>query len=632
MVDAFPHSVVSRDIEVNGNPLPIAFKEVRWMDAQENSKLHKIRHSLAHVLAQAVQLKYPKVKLGFGPATEHGFYYDFDFGDAAVTEADLKDLEKSMKKIIRQDQPFEYFEFDHTGALQFLGKDRDEPYKVENIQNLHERGVSKFTFYKNGSFLDVCEGPHVARTSELPQDAFKLDRIAGAYWLGDESRKMLTRIYAVAFETQAELDDFLKRRKMAEEYDHKKLGKELDIYHIDDIVGKGLPLWMPNGTVIRDEIQKYAVEMEFRYGYKRVATPSISKGDLYLRSQHLPAYKDSMFPPMVVEDEGRKTEYYLKPMNCPHHHLIFDARRRSYRELPLRLAEYGNCYRYEQSGELSGLIRVRCMTMNDAHIYLRESQIEEEFKALLKMYQEFYDTFGLFEYRFRLSVRGEENKAKFKGDQAMWDKAEALLEKCLIDSGLAYFRGEGEAAFYGPKIDIQFRNLMGREETVSTIQVDFLSPQNFDLAYVDENGAEQRPVIIHRAPLSTHERFISYLIEYYGGAFPAWCAPVQVAIVPVNDECMAYAQELQRELTAKMFRVEIDESDNSFNKKIRTNTVRKIPIQVIVGHKEVEERAVTVRRYGIQEQQIMKRDEFVAMLQDEVTRRVMHRKPMGALL
>ncbi len=602
------------------------------MELNDNPQLYKIRHSLAHVLAQAVQLKFPEVQLGFGPPIEHGFYYDFDFGAKTLSEADLKDIEKAMKKIIGQNQNFEYFEYDYDGAVAFLNAHRGEPYKLENLQKLRDQGVTVFTFYRNGKFLDVCEGPHVERTAQLPADAFKLDRIAGAYWLGSEKNKMLTRIYALAFTTKEELDAYLARRKMAEEYDHKKLGKELDIYHYEDIIGKGLPLWLPNGTVIRDEIQRYAVEMEFKYGYKRVATPNIAKGDLYLRSQHLPAYKESMFPPIVLEDDGQRTEYYLKPMNCPHHHLIYGARMRSYRDLPLRLAEYGTCYRYEQSGEVSGLIRVRCMTMNDAHIYLRENQFEEEFAKLLAMYQEFYKTFGLTEYRYRLSVRGEENKDKFKGDAGMWDKAEALLEKSLKDAGVTYFRGEGEAAFYGPKIDIQFRNLMGREETVSTIQVDFLSPQNFELAYVDEHGQEQRPIIVHRAPLSTHERFISYLIEYYGGAFPTWCAPVQVVVIPVNDSCLEYGRALVEELHGSMVRAELDESDHSFNKKIRSHTMRKVPVMLIIGQKEVEEQKLTVRRYGIQEQQTLGRGEFVQGLLEEIKTRQMHRKALGSML
>lgn len=604
------------------------------MEEKENPRLYRIRHSMAHVLAQAVQTKYPTAKLGFGPPIEHGFYYDFDFSGTAFHESDLKEIEKIMRKIIGQGQEFKRIDCDKNQAVETVKKFRDEPYKIENIQNLAGRGEKNFSFYTNGNFIDLCEGPHVENTRELQSAAFKLDRVAGAYWLGDEKRPMLTRIYALCFEKAPELDEFLKRRKMAEEFDHKKLGKELDLFEFDDLAGKGLPLWLPNGTVIRNEVQKFAEEMEFKYGYKRVATPNIAKQDLYLKSQHLPAYEESMFPPMIVKDDDgtEATRFFLKPMNCPHHHLIYSSRMRSYRDLPLRLAEYGTCYRYEQSGELSGLIRVRCMSMNDAHIYLRLDQFEDEFRRLVQMYKEFYDTFRLTSYRVRLSIRSKDRADKYKGDDAMWDKAEALLEKALKDLGVEYFVGEGEAAFYGPKIDYQFKNLLGREETVSTIQVDFLAPQNFDLKYTEQGGTEGRPIIIHRAPLSTHERFISYLIEYYGGAFPTWAAPVQVNMVPVNQDCEAFCKKLAEELHDAYVRVEVDTSDNSFNKKIRNSTVRKTPITLIIGNKEVEEGRVTVRRYGIEKQEGMTVAEFKSMLHDEIKTRKMLREPMSALI
>jgi threonyl-tRNA synthetase len=604
------------------------------MEEKDNPGLYRIRHSMAHVLAQAVQIKFPTAKLGFGPPTDNGFFYDFDFKGTTFVEADLKEFEKIMRKIIGQAQEFKRFDCDQAKALETVKNQRDEPYKIENINNLASRGVKNFSFYTNGVFSDVCEGPHVENTRHLQSASFKLDRVAGAYWLGDEKRPMLTRIYALCFEKQAEMDDYLKRRKMAEEFDHKKLGKELDLFEFHDLVGKGLPLWLPNGTVIRNQIQKYAEEMEFRYGYKRVTTPNIAKQDLFLKSQHLPAYEESMFPPMIVKDDdgSEATRFYLKPMNCPFHHLIFSSRMRSYRDLPMRLAEYSNCYRYEQSGELSGLLRVRCMTMNDAHIYIRLDQFEDEFRNLMKMYKEFYDTFKLTSYRFRLSIRGKENADKFKGDPEMWDRGEALLAKVMDDLGIDYFVGEGEAAFYGPKVDIQFRNLLGREETVSTIQADFLSPINFDLKYTEQGGTEGRPVIIHRAPLSTHERFISYLIEYYGGAFPTWCSPVQVNIIPVNQECEAFCRTLGDELHANYVRCEIDSTDNSFNKKIRNSAVRKNPITLIIGNKEVEEARVTIRRYGIEKQEGMSVVEFKTMLIDEISSRRMLREPMSSLL
>lgn len=599
----------------------------------ENSNLYKIRHSMAHVLAQAVQEVYPKVKLGFGPPIETGFYYDFDFSEEEFAENKLKEIEKRMKKIIGRKQEFLYSETDVDGAVAKLEERGEGEYKIENVRNLHSRGVEKFSFYENGNFADLCEGPHVETTGDLPAKAFKLDRVAGAYWLGSEKNKQLTRIYAICFETPEELQSFLERRRIAEQFDHKKLGKELDIYHIDEMVGKGLPLWLPNGTVIRDEVEKYANEMEFRYGYKRVSTPHIAKEELYLTSGHLPHYADSMFPPMEVKehDDDECTEkFYLKAMNCPHHHLIFNSRPHSYRDLPLRLAEYGTCYRYEQSGELSGLLRVRCMTMNDAHIYISLDQFEAEFRRTMEMYKEFYDTFKLDQYSFRLSVRDDSDK--FVGDPALWDLAEKLLAKVMDEMEIPYYIGEGEAAFYGPKIDIQFKNLMGREETVSTIQVDFQSGEKFNLKYVDADGNDQVPVIIHRAPLSTHERFISFLLEYYGGAFPTWCAPVQVCMLPVQDSCLEFTNALADELTQDFFRVEVDNSNNTFNKKIRTNTKRKIPMLLIIGEQEVADNTVTVRRYGSRDQITISRDEFVATFKAEVKERKMLREPMGSII
>lgn len=596
---------------------------------EESSNLYKIRHSLAHVLAQAVREKYPDAKLGFGPATETGFFYDFDFGDIVFHEAELKDIEKRMRKIISKKQVFERSETDVDGALEKLkGQRIDDVYKEENIRNLAERGCQTFSFYTNGPFLDLCEGPHVEDTAKLPAKAFKLDRIAGAYWLGNEKNKMLTRLYGLAFETREELQSYVERRQKAEKFDHKKLGKELDIYHIDERIGKGLPLWLPNGAVIRDEIERYASEVEFDYGYQRVNTPHVTRQELFEKSGHLEVYKDGMFPPMKDGDDT----YYLKPMNCPFHHCIYDCRPRSYRDLPMRLAEYGTCYRFEQSGELSGLIRVRCMTMNDAHIYLRESDFEEEFRSVMKMYQTFYDTFRLTSYSYRVSIRGKSDRSKYKGDDAMWEKGEKLLIRIMEDMGLPFVVAEGEAAFYGPKIDIQFKNLMGREETVSTVQVDFLSAENFELTYDDEDGTEKRPLIIHRAPLSTHERFVSFLIEYYGGAFPVWCAPLQVVLIPVNDGCIPYCENLVKEWRKQRLRVHIDTSNASFNKKIRTNTVRKVPIMLIVGEQEVADQTVTVRRYGEREQSTLAIAAFQEALDKEIKERTMPREPMGSII
>ena len=606
------------------------------MELADNPELYTIRHSLAHVLAQAVKQLYPKAKLGFGPPTDTGFFYDFDFEDEDFQEDGLKKIEKQMKKIIGQKQDFTRTETDAEGAVSRLQELGEGDYKIANVRNLSERGVTDFSFYDNGPFADMCEGPHVENTGKLPAKAFKLDRVAGAYWLGNENNKQLTRIYALCFQTTEELQEFLQRRQNAEKFDHKKLGKELDLFEFNEEVGKGLPLWLPNGTVIRDEIEKYAGEMEFKYGYKRVSTPHIAKEELYIRSGHLPHYEDSMFPPMVVKEDGVETgeKYYLKAMNCPHHHHIYGCRPRSYKELPLRLAEYGTCYRYERSGELSGLIRVRCMTMNDAHLYMTLDQFEQEFRDTIKMYMEFYDTFKLNQYSFRLSIRDDEGSDKYKGDPAMWDSAEALLAKVMDEMGLDYFVGKGEAAFYGPKIDIQFKNLMGREETVSTIQVDFQSAidEKFGLKYIDSDNTEKEPVIMHRAPLSTHERFISFITEYYGGAFPTWCAPLQVCMLPVTDSCYEYADALTAELRADFIRAEVDKSSNAFGKKIRTNTMKKIPILLIIGEQEISDNTVTIRRYGNREQETVGREEFITLLKLEIKDRVMLREPMGSII
>ena len=581
-----------------------------------DDNLYRIRHSLAHVLAQAVKKFYPHAQLGFGPPVEDGFYYDFDLGEASLPASQLKKIERQMKKIIAQNQSFTRFEGDYEQALARLAH---EPYKQEHVTALQAKGVTAFSFYENEHFIDLCEGPHVTTTNELPGDAFKLDRIAGAYWRGDEQRRMLTRIYGLAFTTAAELVEFLAQRTRAEQCDHKKLGRELEIFTFDRQVGRGLPLWLPNGTVIRDALEDYAKEVEFRHGYQRVTTPHIAKEELYLRSQHLPAYRESMFPPLRSED-GNET-FFLKPMNCPHHHVIFAFRKRSYRELPLRLAEFGTCYRYEQSGELSGLLRVRCLTIHDAHIYLRLSQLKDEFTNIVAMHREFYQTLQLEKFRVRLSTADVSKKDKYLGKQEMWTQAQQLLREACSACQLDYFEGAGEAAFYGPKVDFQFKNLLGREETFSTIQLDFLSPINFNLVFSNEQDTEETPLIIHRAPLASHERLISHLLEHFGGALPLWCAPVQVMIIPIAASFQDYAQTLRQRLRAEMLRVELDSSSNSFSKKIKMAALRKIPVQLIVGAAEVNQRTVTIRRHGVREQQTVPQDEAVQLLMADISAR-----------
>lgn len=591
----------------------------------EEQQLYRYRHSLAHIMAQAVIDLFGReqVKLGIGPPVEDGFYYDFDLAIKLEEKEHLPQIEKKMKEIIKARQEFQRVEMNCTEArkkLEALG----EPYKVELVNDLEKNGVSVISFYENGPFLDMCEGPHIRSTKDIPKGSFKLDRVAGAYWRGSEKNKMLTRIYGLAFESPEKLKDYEERRALALERDHRKLNKEQEYFLIEDTVGKGLPLWLPHGTAIRDELEKLARETEFKAGYQRVCTPHITKKRLYEISGHLSHYTASMFPPMKLEEEGEAEPeiFYLKPMNCPHHHLIFGFRPRSYRELPLRLAEYGQVYRYEKSGELSGLLRVRGMCMNDAHIYCREDQLKEEFKAIMKMHAEYYKLFGMSDYFMRLSLHDPKNTEKFVEDPELWQKAENYVKDAMDEIGMPYKAEIGEAAFYGPKIDVQFKNVVGREETASTNQVDFVMAKRFNLEYRGEDGQMHRPVIIHRAPLGTHERFISFLIEHYGGAFPTWLAPVQVRLLTITERQMDFAQQLQQLLVSRMVRVELDDSSESFNKKIRKGTIAKIPILVVIGEKEVENNQVTLRRYQQKKQVTLQVDTFLEQLSLEIQNRI----------
>lgn len=593
--------------------------------SDEERQLYCIRHSLAHVMAQAVEEIRPGAKLGFGPPVENGFYYDFDLPEPLTLE-DLPKIQKRMKKILRTREKFVREDLSPDEGIERTAA-IDQPFKTEAARDLKNKGVDVISFYTSGSFIDMCEGPHVPDTGEIPADAFRIDSIAGAYWRGDEKNKMLTRIYGLAFATKDELDAFIERRKLAMERDHRKLGHQLDIFHIEDQVGKGLPLWLPNGTVIRDEIEKLAVEAEFRYGYVRVATPHITKAELYYRSGHLPYYEDSMFPPLRLKEEGGEEEtFYLKPMNCPHHHMVFRSRPRSYRDMPIRMAEYGTVYRYEKSGELAGLLRVRGMTMNDAHIYCSYDQAKEESILVMKLYKELYDVFELEDYTVRFSTHDPAASEKFHEDGELWKASEKLLREALEEVGIPYEEGFGEAAFYGPKVDVQFRNLLGREETVSTVQLDYISAERFDLQFTDESGQPARPAVIHRAPLSVHERMIAFLIEHYGGAFPTWLAPVQVQIVTVNDDLLDYAKKLKDRLRGDYVRAEVDTLPHSFGKKIRNATTQKIPIILVIGNREAQAGQVTVRRYRRKEQETLEFDLFRERLLTEIRDRV-HVKP-----
>ncbi len=578
-----------------------------------DDELYRIRHSLAHVMAQAVLDLRPGSTLGFGPPIADGFYYDFILREP-ISEDDFPAIEKRMKHIIKQRQPFVREELPREEALARL-EEMGEPYKREYADELFaKKNLDRLTFYRNGPFLDMCDGPHVENTKDIPIDAFKLRSVAGAYWRGNSDNVMMTRIYAWAFRSKEELDAHVKAYHEALARDHKKLGRDLDIFVIDEEVGKGLPLWLPNGTVIRDELEKLAKELEFKAGFQRVATPHLSKVGLYYKTGHLPYYAEHMYPFMEVHERGEEGEgevretYALRPMNCPHHHRIFAARKRSYRDLPLRLAEYGQVYRFEDAGALSGLLRVRGMCMNDAHIYCTEEQIKSEFLAVMEMHRQVYEILGLSDYYMRFSTWDPDDpkgKQKYVDNPGAWERTQAMVLEAMKESGLPFVEGKGEAAFYGPKIDVQFRTVTGREETASTNQLDFAVPDRLGLSYVGADNTEHRPYVIHRAPLGTHERFVAFLIEHFGGAFPTWLAPIQVRFVTVSDRFDEYAERIVERLRGQFVRAELDRASETVSKKVRNAVTQKIPNVVVVGEKEVTDGTVTLRRYGSREQETM---------------------------
>lgn len=552
--------------------------------------LEHIRHTLAHLLAAAVLELYPEAKPTIGPAIDNGFYYDFEFpagdspnraGHKRPTDADLKDIEKRMRKLLPSWKEMTGKEVTEKEArAAFAGN----PYKIELIDEIVAKG-EKLTLYSAGKFTDLCRGGHAEHpAAEIRADCFKLTRLAGAYWRGSEENTQLTRIYGLAFESKKALEDYEQMMKEAEKRDHRKLGKEMDLFEFDDDVGPGLALWLPNGAVMAEELEKLAKETEFLAGYQRVKTPHIAKESMYLKSGHLPYYAESMFPPM--EYEGGK--YYLKAMNCPHHHKIFGSRPRSYRELPIRLAEYGTCYRHEKSGELFGLMRVRALNMNDAHLYCTEEQFADEFRAVNDMYLKYFKIFGIDKYVMRFSTHDPRRLGeKFVNEPELWKKTEDMVRKVLIDSKIPYVEVPNEAAFYGPKIDVQVWSAIGREFTLATNQVDFAVPKRFGLTYTDKDGSAKTPLCIHRAPLGTHERFIGFLIEHYGGNFPLWLAPVQVKVIPVAEAHAGAAQKIHEELRANMIRSEIDLSNDSFGKKIRAAKTSRAPYFIILGEKDI---------------------------------------------
>ncbi len=589
---------------------------LKLFQSMNNSEyLLQLRHSAEHVLHQAVKELYPSIHLAMGPATESGFYFDFDNSPegkeaVSITEDDFKVIEKRMRMIISKNMPITRHEISADEARKLF---QDNPYKLEWIDEASARGDVLTVYWTGepneaGSMVDLCKGPHVAATGEIK--AFKLLSVAGAYWRGDEKNKMLTRIYGTAFPTKEELETYLFQQEEAKKRDHRKLGQELNLFFIDESVGKGLVMWLPKGTIVRDEIEELVKDKEKEYGYVRVVTPHIAKEDLYLRSGHLPYYKDSMYPGMKMDD----AVYYLKAMNCPHHHTIYNHSKQSYRDLPMRLAEYGTCYRNELSGTLAGLLRVRGMAMNDAHIYLRKDQIKDEFKAVIRLTQEYFKIFALENYWFRLSKWDPKNKEKYIDEPENWAYAEQMIREVLQEMNVEFVEADDEAAFYGPKVDVQFKSVIGREETMSTIQLDFAAKKRFNLVYTDEHGEENNEVfVIHRAPLSVHERFLAFLIEHYAGAFPFWLSPVQVMIIPIAERHNEFSDDVAKQLSDAGIRVEVDTKSESMQKKIRNAQKQKIPYMLIIGDQEIEKKEVNVRsRDGKTENQ--KIEDFVHMI------------------
>ncbi len=584
-------------------------KLLTWTDNEGKSTFW---HSSAHLLAEAVESVFPGVKFWVGPPVENGFYYDMDLGDRKINEEDLLALDKKMNELAKQQNVYTRKEISKADAIHYFTLKGDE-YKLDLLNNLKD---GEITFYTQGHFTDLCRGPHIPNTGFIK--AIKLTSIAGAYWKGDEKNKQLTRIYGVTFPSQKELDEYLLMLEEAKARDHRKLGKELGIYTMDDDVGPGLALWLPNGTIIIEELERLAKETESDGGYKRVVTPHIGKENLYITSGHLPYYQDSMYPPMELE--GQK--YYLKSMNCPHHHKIFAAEPKSYKDMPLRLAEYGTCYRYEQSGELFGLMRVRCLHMNDAHIYCTKDQFLQEFSAVNDMYLKYFKIFGVDKYVMRLSLHSPEKLGKkYIDEPELWQETEAMVRDVLIKTNTPFVEVQDEAAFYGPKIDVQIWSAIGREFTLATNQVDFAQGRRFKLEFTNADNKPETPLIIHRAPLGTHERFIGFLLEHYAGKFPVWLAPVQVKVLPISDKYMEYAKTVSQKLKKADIRAEIDDRNEKIGKKIRDTELMRVPYMLVVGEKEMTEGKVSVRRQGKGDQGMQMLDEFLQGITQEYEER-----------
>jgi threonyl-tRNA synthetase len=571
--------------------------------------LEVLRHSTAHLMAQAIKRLFPNVNLGVGPVIESGFYYDMDL-EESLTPEDLPKIEKEMAKIVNENLEVIRKEVSRNDAVK-LFEEVGDPYKLELIEAIPEDET--VTIYEQGEFFDLCRGVHVPSTGKIKE--FKLLSIAGAYWRGDSDNKMLQRIYGTAFFKKEDLAEHLRLLEEAKERDHRKIGKELNLFTTSQLIGQGLPLWMPKGATIRRIVERYIVDKEISLGYDHVYTPIMGSVDLYKTSGHWAHYQEDMFPVMEMDNE----QLVLRPMNCPHHMMVYKNGIHSYRELPIRIAELGTMHRYEMSGALSGLQRVRGMTLNDSHIFVRPDQIKEEFQRVVQLILDVYKDFDITDYSFRLSYRDPQDTEKYFDDDAMWEKAQSMLKEAMDDLGLEYFEAEGEAAFYGPKLDVQVRTALGKDETLSTVQLDFLLPERFDLTYIGEDGKQHRPVVIHRGVVSTMERFVAYLIEEYKGAFPTWLAPVQVQVIPVSPEVhYDYAKQVQEQLKREGFRVELDGRNEKIGYKIREAQMQKIPYMLVVGDKEVSEKAVNVRKYGEQNSETVAFDSFLASLKAEV--------------
>lgn len=589
-----------RPIEADG--------KVEIITPDRDEALEVLRHSTAHLMAQAIKRLYKNVKLGVGPVIEGGFYYDMDL-EQSLTPEDLPLIEKEMKKIINENIDIVRKEVSRDEAIQ-LYKEIDDEYKLELIEAIPAEET--VTIYEQGDFFDLCRGVHVPSTGKLKE--FKLLSIAGAYWRGDSDNKMLQRIYGTAFFKKEDLAEHLRLLEEAKERDHRKLGKELGLFTNSQKVGQGLPLWLPKGATIRRIIERYIVDKEVSLGYDHVYTPIMANVELYKTSGHWDHYQEDMFPTMDMDNE----QLVLRPMNCPHHMMVYKNSMHSYRELPIRIAELGTMHRYEMSGALSGLQRVRGMTLNDAHVFVRPDQIKEEFKRVVELILAVYKDFDLNDYSFRLSYRDPQDTEKYFDDDQMWEKAQSMLKEAMDEMGHDYYEAEGEAAFYGPKLDVQVKTALGKEETLSTVQLDFLLPERFDLTYIGEDGKHHRPVVIHRGVVSTMERFVAFLIEEYKGAFPAWLAPIQAQVIPVSpDVHFDYAKEVQEKLKAAGFRVELDSREEKIGYKIREAQMQKIPYMLVVGDKEIEEQAVNVRKYGEQKSETISFETFLETFRKE---------------